>query len=153
MKIALVLHRLVVGFGFALSIGLGAAGPAAACSCAGNPTAASLLASSAAVFTATVTETRKVDQNVSVTTFRITESFKGPAAGATVKVRHPSGSSAACGVKFTAGETYTLAADRAAAKRDGATLTTTQCSTWMFLPHVGLGEGLIKDMRALHAPP
>jgi hypothetical protein len=138
---------------FAFAVLLAAAGPASACSCARDPTAASILASATAVFTATVAETKEVRKNVSVTTFRITESFKGPAAQATVVALHPSGSSASCGVKFVAGQTYTLAAHRTEANEDGATLATSQCSTWMFLPHVGLSEGLIEDLRAIRAKP
>jgi len=126
-------------------------GPAAACSCARNPTAAGILSSAEAVFTATAVASKTVGSNVSVTTFRIIEAFKGPAAGSTVAVRHPSGSSASCGVKFTTGKAYTLAAHRAG--NDGAALTTTLCSTWMFLPHVGLSEGLIETLRELRGHP
>ena len=94
---------------FAFAALLAATGSVSACSCAPGPTAASILASSTVVFTATVADTKEIRKYVSVTTFRITESFKGPAAGATVKVLHPSGPSATCGVKFVAGQTYTLA--------------------------------------------
>lgn len=128
---------------------LGAAGSAAACSCARNPTAAGLLETSASVFTATVADDREVGRNVSVTTFRITEAFKGPPAGATIKVIHPSGSSASCGVQFTVGESYTISTHEAEPARHGADQATTLCSTWMFLPHVGVSEKLIQDMRAL----
>lgn len=136
---------------FAFAALLDVTGSASACSCAPDPTAASILASSTAVFTAAVADTKEIRKYVSVTTFRITESFKGPAAGATVKVLHPSGPSASCDIKFVAGQTYTLAAHRTEPKNDGATLTTTQCSSWMFLPHVGLSKGLIEDLRALRA--
>jgi len=142
-------RTIVVVFAFAAL--LTATGPAAACSCARNPTAAGILSSAEAVFSATVVDSKTVGKNVSVTTFRVTETFKGPAAGSTVAVRHPSGSSASCGVKFTPGAAYTLAAQRAG--NGGAMLTTTLCSTWMFLPHVGLSEGLIKDMRELRGHP
>ena len=55
-----------------------------------------------------------------------------------------SGSSASCGVKFARGEAHTLAVG-------GGRLgfSATLCSTWMFLPQIGLGDGLIKQMRAL----
>jgi hypothetical protein len=75
-------------------------GSAFACSCARNPTAEGLLQDSAAVFTAVAQSSRAIASGVSITTFRVTESFKGPAAGTTVHVRHRSGSSASCGVKF-----------------------------------------------------
>jgi hypothetical protein len=122
--------------------------PALACSCARNPTAAGILASADAVFTAIVVHSEPAGKNISITTFRIVEAFKGPAAGSTVEVRHRSGPSASCGVKFAVGRSYTLAAHRV-----GARLATTLCSTWMFLPQVGLSQGLIKDMRELRGPP
>lgn len=68
-----------------------------------------------------------------MTTFTVTESFKGARVGSTVRVLHPSGSSASCGVQFAAGASYTLATY---GERSGRELTATLCSTWMFLPHV-----------------
>ena len=120
--------------------------PAFACSCARTPTAEGLLQDAAAVFTGIVEESRSVAPGVSVTTFRISESFKGAAAGTTVRVRHPSGSSASCGVKFERGASYTLSASRG--DSDSA-LAATLCSTWMFAPQVGLGTALIERMRLL----
>ena len=131
----------------AVALVLGAAAPALACSCARNPTAAGILSSAAAVFTATVIDTKPIGDNASVTTFRITETFKGPGVGSSVEVRHRSGSSASCGVQFTPGRSYTLAVHHGG--EDAATLTTSLCSTWMFLPQVRLSQGLIDAMRAL----
>ena len=120
------------------------AAPVLACSCARNPTAEGLLRDSDAVFTGAVQDVRSIAPGVSITTFVVTESFKGPAAGATVQVRHPSGSSASCGVHFETGTSYTLAV-----YRGSHGLAATLCSAWMFLPQVGLGPDLIARMRAL----
>ena len=120
-------------------------GAAQACSCAPNPTAASIRQSASAVFTGVVLTSRRAAPGEAVTTFRITESFKGPAAGAIVRVRHPDGSPAACGIRFVTGETHTLAA----AATPQRTLSANLCSAWMFLPQVGLRDRLIGDLRAL----
>ena len=119
---------------------------AMACSCARNPTAEGILEGAAAVFTGTVQQSVPVGRGGSVTTFTVTESFKGAPAGTTVRVAHPSGSSASCGVKFAPGETHTLSAHRI--DRDPG-LATTLCSTWMFMPQVGLGTDLIRRMREI----
>ncbi|MBS0533864.1 MAG: hypothetical protein JSR72_07385 [Proteobacteria bacterium] len=125
-------------------------GAAQACSCAPNPTAASIRQSASAVFTGVALRSRRVSPGEAVTTFRITESFKGPAAGATVRVQHPDGSSASCGIRFATGETHTLAASAATPQRP---LSANLCSVWMFLPHVGLSEKLIGELRALRGQP
>lgn len=122
------------------------ADPALACSCARNPTAERILADATAVFTGTVRQSVPAAPGRSVTTFTVTESFKGARVGSTVRVAHPSGSSASCGVKFAPGETHTLAAYAA---ESGPELATALCSTWMFLPHVPISAGLIQQMRAL----
>ena len=80
----------------------------------------------------------------SITTFVVTETFKGAVRGAGIAVHHVSGSSASCGVSFEQGRTYTLAASQ-----ERGALWTSQCSTWMFLPHVRLSSGLIARLRAL----
>jgi hypothetical protein len=118
--------------------------PASACSCARNPTADGLFASHAAIFTGTVRAVQTIAPGQSVTTFVVSEPFKGVRRGDTVNVYHRSDSSAACGVTFDYGKGYTLAASRQAAD-----LWTSQCSTWMFLPHVGLSGELITRLRAL----
>jgi hypothetical protein len=122
-----------------------AADSASACSCQRNPDADQIYASSAAVFTGTV---RRVEQSGSgaVTTFVVTEPFKGVARGALVQVRHGT-SSPACGVNFELGLSYTLSAGRS----NEGILVTGQCSTWMFLPHVRLSAGMIARMRELAA--
>lgn len=126
------------------------AGSAQACSCARNPTAAGIRQSASAVFTGTALNSRRVAPGEAVTTFKVTESFKGPAAGAIVRVRHPDGPSAACGIRFATGATHTLAA---AATKPRHPLSANLCSVWMFLPQVGLGERLIVDLRDLRGRP
>jgi hypothetical protein len=118
--------------------------PASACSCARNPTADGIFASHAAIFTGTVRAVQTIAPGQSVTTFVVSEPFKGVRRGETVNVYHRSGSSASCGVSFDYGKGYTLAA-----VREGPQLWTSQCSTWMFLPHVGLSGELITQLRAL----
>jgi hypothetical protein len=115
-----------------------------ACSCARNPTASGLLESSAAVFTGVAQASAPAGRDVSVTTFRVTEAFKGILGGQVVRVRHPSGSSASCGVQFESGKAHTLAVNR-----DASGYSANLCSAWMFLPQVGLGADLIAQMRAL----
>ena len=119
---------------------------ARACSCARNPTAERILQGATTVFTGVARQSVRGAGGHSVTTFTVVESFKGAAAGATIRVLHPSGSSASCGVRFAPGETYTLAAHRAGSAPG---LTATLCSTWMFSPSVGLGTGLIRRMREI----
>lgn len=123
---------------------------AMACSCERNPTAEGLLERAAVVFTGVAQASAAVAPGQAMTTFTVVESFKGSAAGATVRVRHPNGASASCGVKFSPGETYTLAAHRAGSKPD---LATSLCSTWMFAPQVGTGAGLIRRMREIRGNP
>jgi hypothetical protein len=118
--------------------------PASACSCARNPTADGLFASHAAIFTGTVRAVQTIAPGQSVTTFVVSEPFKGVRRGETINIYHRSDSSAACGVGFDYGKGYTLAA----AWHDGH-LWTSQCSTWMFLPHVGLSGELITRLRIL----
>jgi len=122
------------------------AGEALACSCERNPTAAGLLAQSTMVFTGIARRSVTIAPGASATTFEVTEAFKGVAAGASVVVRHPNGSSASCGVQFEAGHSVTLAAHQGTAG-----LSTTLCSTWMFLPHVGLRDRLLAEMRTLRS--
>jgi hypothetical protein len=127
-----------------------ASGPAFACSCQPDPTAEGLLASETAVFTGVVEESAPASPGQSTTVFKVTESFKGPRTGAIVRVRHPNGPSASCGVTFSPGEVRTIAASR----QDPADmLSTSQCSTWMFLPQVGLSKGLIEQMRRIRQRP
>ena len=126
----------------------GSATPVLACSCARNPTAEGLLQDAAAIFTGVVQDSRSVAPGVSVTTFRVTEAFKGADQGAIVRVRHRSGSSASCGVQFARGTSYTLAA-HAGGSEPG--LSASLCSTWMFMPQVGLSAELIARMRSLRA--
>jgi hypothetical protein len=120
-----------------------------ACSCARQPTAEGLLGHSAAVFSGVAQKSMAAKPGYSITTFKVTEPFKGVTDGATVTIYHRSGSSASCGVKFAAGQSYTLAAHSS----DGPTgLSTSFCSTWMFKPQVGLSKELIAQMRAIRQP-
>jgi hypothetical protein len=117
---------------------------ALACSCARNPTADGLFAAHQAIFTGTVRAIQTIAPGQSVTTFVVSEPFKGVARGEIVNIYHRSGASAACGVSFDYGKGYTLAA-----AREGPQLWTSQCSTWMFLPQVGLSGELITGLRRL----
>jgi hypothetical protein len=138
--------RLRSGFLVVAVITLAVVDQAEACSCRRNPTAKQILTSASAVFTGVVTGTRELSRGRSATTFRVTESFKGTSAGATVRILHPSGSSASCGVRFAPGSTHTLSAH---GDRGARSLSATLCSTWMFQDGVGLGPRLIADMRRL----
>lgn len=125
---------------------------AAACSCPRTPTAKGILANASVVFTGiargsepiTVDDTAASGQNYSITQFEIVEAFKGAEVGTTITIRHRSGRSASCGVKFEPDRTYTLAAHRGKLG-----FSTSLCLTWMFQPNVSLGENLITEMRAL----
>jgi hypothetical protein len=119
---------------------------ALACSCARNPTAEGILASATAVFTGTVRAVETIAPGQMVTTFVVAEPFKGAQRGQIVNVHHPSSASHSCGVSFDYGQSYTLAASL-----ERGALWTSQCSTWMFLPHVGLSRDLIVRMRALRS--
>jgi hypothetical protein len=140
------LVRPTIGFALGAILLLATSGAALACSCAPNPTAAGIRQSASAVFTGVAVASRNLPGGRAETTFKITESFKGPAPGETVRVQHGSGPSASCGVTFAVGETHTLAAHAAPS---GQRLSTNLCSVWMFLPHVGLSERLISELRAL----
>lgn len=123
------------------------ASPALACSCARNPTAQGILASATIVFTGVVERSATPDgRRMAVTTFKVTESFKGAQPGASVQISHFNGPSATCGVEFEPGETHTLAAYETTTP---ALYSTNLCSAWMFMPHVGLSERLIGEMRVL----
>jgi len=124
-------------------------GAAQACSCGPSPTAAAIRQSAGAVFTGIALSSRRAAPGEAITTFKVTESFKGPAAGAMVRVRHPDGSSASCGIRFTTGQSHTLAA----AATPQRPLSANLCSVWMFLPHVGLSEKLIGELRVLRGQP
>jgi len=68
----------------------------------------------------------------------ITEAFNVPGVRSSVEVRQRSDSSASCGVQFTPGKNYTVAAHHSG--EDEGILTTSLCSTWMFLPQIGLSQ-------------
>lgn len=127
-----------------------ASGQAMACSCQRDPTAEGILGSASTVLTGVVEDDKAVAPGQSLTTFRVTESFKGTTRGATVRIKHPSGPSPSCGVTFSPGKVYTLAASQTDAVGE---LSTSLCLTWMFLPHVGLSKGLIERMREMRERP
>jgi hypothetical protein len=131
-------HLKAIAFSAILS--LMAIGDGLACSCERNPTAAGILAQSTMVFTGIARSSVVVAPGASATTFEVTEGFKGAEAKAFVVVRHPTGPSASCGVQFETGQSVTLAAHQSAGG-----LSTTSCSTWMFLPHV-FGAGADQDI-------
>jgi hypothetical protein len=140
--------RKAVAIPFGLVVVAVSAQAAMGCSCARNPTAEGILASATAVFTGTVRAVQTVAAGQSVTTFVVTETFKGAQRGAIVNVHHPSTPSPTCGVSFEYGRSYTLAASL-----ERGALWTSQCSTWMFLPQVGLSGDLIVRMRTLRGRP
>ena len=134
-----------IAFGFLFA----ASAPVAlACSCPRNPTAEGLLATSAAVFTGTVRAVESIGPGLAVTTFVVTETFKGPQRGTVVNVHHASSAAPTCGVKFEYGRAYTLAASR-----ERGALWTSRCSTWMFEPGAALGGELVGRMRSLRGRP
>jgi hypothetical protein len=133
-----------ISFGFVLLAASVAAPPARACSCPRNPSADGILAAATAVFTGTVRAVETIGPGLSRTTFVVTEPFKGAQPGEILNVQHPSGPAGTCGVRFTYGATYTLAASL-----ERGALWTSQCSTWMFAPSVGLSGDLIARLRAL----
>ena len=89
-----------------------------------------------------MTSTRPAQPGYSVTTFAVTESFKGVVKGTQVSVTHRSGLSASCGVQFSRGVTYTLTAS----DRDGA-LSANLCTTLRFRQEGA--AALIGRLRAL----
>ena len=104
------------------------------------------MAGSEAIFTGVAERSIISGSNRSVTTFRVVEGFKGASPGDRLQVSHRTGPSAACGLDFADGQTVTLAAQRDAST---AALITSVCSTWMFLPQVGMADRLIQELRAL----
>ena len=116
------------------------AGPAATCSCAFLP--AEQIMERAAVFTGFAMATSPAKPGYSITTFRVTESFKGARTGSTIRILHRSGLSASCGVRFEGGKSHTLFAQSV----DGA-LSASLCTTWGFRGESG--PALIAKLRAL----
>lgn len=113
---------------------------AAACSCAFLP--AERIMERAAVFTGVAQASIPAKPGYSITTFRVTEGFKGARAGTTIRILHRSGLSASCGVRFERGASHTLFASAA----DG-TLSASLCTTWGFRGESG--PALIAKLRAL----
>lgn len=120
---------------------IASAAPAMACSC-GHPSAEQIWDSAAAIFTGVAVDVAPEQPGYSWTTFRVTEGFKGGDAGATIRVRHRSGSSASCGVRFERGTSHTLYAG----SRDGV-LSANSCTTWIFRSESG--PALIARLREL----
>jgi hypothetical protein len=145
----------------ASAVVLGTAGNAKACSCA-HETTASVFQSATAVFTGRAIATRRGHRNQSeelnrdfhklrvrhnrsdqmVTTFHVTESFKGPKAGTALSVVHGT-ETPSCGIGFAKGKTYTIAAYQ----NSPGELGTNLCTTFYF--NFGGGPHLIDDLRAL----
>jgi hypothetical protein len=118
---------------------------ASACSCVRHPTAQGILNHSAAVFLGVAQISATAKPGYFITTFKVTESFKGTTTGATVTVLHRSQSSTSCGVKFARGESYTLAARRSENSR---LLSTSLCSTWMFNTKFKFSTIIVSELRA-----
>ena len=112
-----------------------------ACSCA-PPTFEGLLQSAPAIFSGVATESLPATQGESVTTFTVVEGFKGVRAGQSVRVRHRSGSSASCGVRFARGETHTLGTYR---EEIGTTLFANLCTVAIFRTRDG--DEIIRRLR------
>ena len=127
-------------------VALSLPGGAQACSCAPGVSAESVMADAEMVFTGVAEQSKTSGPNGGVTTFRGIESFKGTSAGDRLQVSHRTGPSASCGLEFADGQTFTLATHR---DPSTAALVTSVCSTWMFLPQVGMADRLIQEMRTL----
>jgi hypothetical protein len=121
--------------------------PASACSCARNRTADRLLNYSTAVFVGIAQRSITVRPGFLITTFKVTESFKGTKAGATVTVRHRRLSTGSCGINFKDGESYTLAARRSDNSRH---LSTSRCSAWM--SNTRFTTKIVTELRAARQP-
>jgi hypothetical protein len=134
-------ERLVMRILVALAICLIPANGALACSCK-QPTADTLLASSAAIFTGVVLESRPATQGEAVTDFQVVAGYKGVARGQTISVRHRSGLSASCGVKFESGRRYTLTSYR---EDVGTALFANLCS--ISVMRSPAGKELLQRMR------
>jgi hypothetical protein len=132
---------LANAFGFVLLAA--SASAALACSCARNPSPDSILSSSTAVFTGVVQAVETVAPGQLITTFVVSEPFKGAARGTILNVYHPDSSAHPCGVSFTYGQSYTVAASL----QRGA-LWTSLCSNLSALPDGQAGE-LVTRLRAL----
>jgi hypothetical protein len=130
--------RVLAAAGF---LAIAAAGPASACSCA-QLNAERLMQDATAIFTGLAEGTAPVQPGWSVTTFRVTEGFKGARRGNTVRVHHRSGSSASCGVQFARGAAHTLYA-----QAQNGTLSASLCTAWGF--RSGGGPALIARLREL----
>lgn len=115
---------------------------ALACSCA--PPTVETLMQSAAIFTGVATESSPATQGESITTFSVVEGLKGVRTGELVRVRHRSGPSASCGVRFAIGQTHTLSTYR---EEVGTGLFANLCTTVIF----GSREGaeVIQRLRQL----
>lgn len=118
---------------------------ASACSCGRHPTAQGILKYSAAVFLGVAQKSATAKPGYSITTFKVTEAFKGTTTGATVTVLHRRRSTGSCGVKFTRGESYTLAARFSENSRQ---LSTSRCSTWMFNTKFKFSTKFAAELRA-----
>jgi hypothetical protein len=140
------MHPILSGLGLLFVAMTVLAGKSLARSRARNPMADQILEDSAAVFTGAAQRSVPAGAGQSVTTFTVTEPFKGVTVGTAVGVLHPDGPSASCGVRFAPGDTYTLSASRVDADPG---LAASLYSTWMFMPQVPISANLIRRMRAL----
>jgi hypothetical protein len=101
-----------------------------------------MLQSAPAIFSGVATASVPATQGESVTTFTVVEGFKGVRAGQSVRVRHRSGSSASCGVRFALGQTHTLSTYR---EEVGTSLFANLCTVAVFRTRDG--ELIIQRLR------
>ena len=122
-------------------VGLLAADNAFACSCM-QPTADDLLSSSVSIFTGVAVKNRTTKQNETITTFRVSTGYKGVTPGQVIRIRHFSGHSAACGVRFELGQQHSLTTYR----KDGSTAEFTSLCSVAVLRSPG-GEELLRRLK------
>jgi hypothetical protein len=111
--------RLVLAIGIALL----ASDAAQACKCRLVP-ADELLNGSEAIFEGVALSTKPAGGRNAVTAFRVVTGYKGASRGQSVRVRHFTGPSAACGVHFERGKRHLIAASREA----GGALAASACT-------------------------
>lgn len=127
---------------------LALADTASACKCwpTRDLTAVQVLADADVLFTGTAIKSvaGKTGERSSyaVTTFRVTEAFKGAKAGQHIEVGHNNGPSSSCGVQFEIGELHTLGPTRWKGK-----LGIGLCTALIF--RSSRSDDLIGELRAL----
>lgn len=93
-----------------------------ACSCR-LPSADQILERSASIFTGVALKTRPAAGREAITTFRVIAGYKRVKRGQVVSIRHRSGPSASCGIRFEQGQRHLVATGR-----EGMSETAGACS-------------------------